>query len=108
MRESAAQLRAYWRANLGVSAGSLNIGIARGEAAIGPLSTSHGISRAVGPVVSVATRLRDLARAEILVSGDVAEQLHDQAFSVRALQPLRLHGGAVQPIFCVSAKVQGA
>ena len=104
MRESAAQLGAHWRANLGVGAGSLDIGIARGEAAIGPLSMSHGTSRAVGPVVSVATRLRDLARAEILVSGDVAEQLHDQAFFVRALQPLRLRDGAMQPIFRVSAK----
>jgi class 3 adenylate cyclase len=104
MRDTAAQLEAHWRANLGVGAGSLDIGIARGEAAIGTLSMSHGTSRAVGPVVSVATRLCDLARAEILISGDVAEQLHDQAFSVRALQPLRLHDGAMQPIFCVSAK----
>jgi class 3 adenylate cyclase len=104
MRESAAQLGAHWRANLGVSAGSLDIGIARGEAAIGPLSMSHGVSRAVGPVVSVATRLRDLARGEILVSGDVAEQLHNQAFSIRALQPLRLRDGVMQPIFRVSAK----
>jgi len=104
MRESATQLEAHWRANLGVGVGSLDIGIARGEAAIGPLSISHGTSRAVGPVVSVATRLRDLARAEILVSGDVAEQLHDQAFFVRALQPLRLHDGAMQPIFRVSAR----
>ena len=62
MRASAAHLGAHWRANLGVSAGSLDIGIARGEAAIGLLSVSHGTSRAVGPVVSVAMRLRDLAR----------------------------------------------
>jgi class 3 adenylate cyclase len=104
MRESAAQLEAHWRANLGVGVGSLDIGIARGEAAIGPLSMSHGTSRAVGPVMSVATRLRDLARSEILVSGDVAAQLHDQAFFIRALQPLRLSDGAMQPIFRVSAK----
>ena len=104
MRESAAQLGVHWRANLGVGAGSLDIGIARGEAAIGVLSMSHGACRAIGPVVSVATRLRDLARDEILVSGDVAEQLHDQAFSVRALQPLRLHNGVMQSIFHVSTK----
>jgi len=104
MRESAAQLGAHWRANLGVSAGSLDIGIACGEAVIGPLSMSHGASRAVGPVVSVATRLRDLARGEILVAGDIAEQLHDQTFSIRALQPLRLRDGVMQPIFRVSAK----
>jgi class 3 adenylate cyclase len=104
MRESAAQLGAHWRANLGVSAGSLDIGIARGEAAIGLLSISHGASRAVGPVVSVATRLRELARGEVLVAGDVAGQLHDQAFSIRALGPLRLRDGVLQPIFRVSAK----
>jgi class 3 adenylate cyclase len=104
MREAAAQLGMQWRANLGVGAGSLDIGIARGEAAIGVLSMSHGACRAIGPVVSVATRLRDLARDEILVSGDVAEQLHDQAFSVRALQPLRLHNGVMQSIFHVSTK----
>lgn len=104
MRASAAQLGAHWRASLGVGTGSLDIGIARGEAAIGPLSMIHGTSHAVGPVVNVATRLRDLARAEILVAGDVAEQLQDQAIFVRALQPLRLHSGALQPIFRVSAK----
>jgi class 3 adenylate cyclase len=104
MHASAAQLGARWRSNLGVSAGSLDIGIARGEAAIGLLNMSHGASGAVGPVVSVATRLRDLARGEILISGDVAEQLHDQAFSIRALQPLRLRDGVMQPIFHVSAK----
>jgi class 3 adenylate cyclase len=103
MRATAAQLGALWRANLGVGVGSLDIGIARGEAAIGPFSLSHGASRAVGPVVGAATRLRDLARAEILVSGDVAEQLHDQPCSLQELQPLRLHGGAIQPIFRVSA-----
>ena len=67
-----------------------------------------GHSRAIGPVLSVATRLRDLARAEILISGDVADHLHDQddqAFYIRALQPLRLRDGALQPIFCVSAKL---
>ncbi|MDQ2997230.1 MAG: GAF domain-containing protein [Chloroflexota bacterium] len=105
MRESAAQLGAHWRDTLGVSADSLDIGIAGGEVAIGPLSLSHGTSRAVGPVVSVATRLRDLASGEILVAGDVAEQLHDQAFSIRALQPLRLRDGVMQPIFRVSAKL---
>jgi class 3 adenylate cyclase len=104
MRETAARLVAHWRASLGVSAGSLDIGIARGEAAIGQLSMSRGASRAVGPVVGVATRLRDLARAEILVSGEVAEQLHDPSCSLRELQPLRLHGGAIQPIFRVSAR----
>jgi class 3 adenylate cyclase len=104
MRESAAQLAIQWRANLGVIAGSLDIGIARGEAAIGSLSVSHGSNRAVGPVVSMATRLRDLARGEILISGDVAEQLHSEAFSVRALQPLRLQSGVMQPIFHVSTK----
>jgi class 3 adenylate cyclase len=104
MRESAAQLEAYWRANLGVGVGSLDIGIARGEAAIGPFRIGHGASRAVGPVVNVAARLRDLARAEILVSGDVVAQLHDQAFSVRPLQPLRLPDGALQPIFCVNVR----
>jgi class 3 adenylate cyclase len=104
MRESVARLGAHWRASLGVGAGSLDIGIACGEAAIGLLSMSHGTSRAVGPVVSLATRLRDLARGEILVSGDVAEQLHDQAFSIRALPPLRLSDGVMQPIFRVSAK----
>jgi class 3 adenylate cyclase len=104
MRESAAQLGAHWRATLGVSAGSLDIGIARGEAAIGSFSMSHGASRAVGPVVSVATRLRELARGEVLVAGDVAGQLRDQAFSIRALEPLRLHDGVMQPIFRVSAK----
>ena len=104
MRESAVQLGAHWRANLGIGAGSLDIGIARGEAAIGLLSMSHGTSYAVGPVVSVATRLCELARGEILVAGDVAGQLHDQAFSIRALQPLRLHDGVMQPIFRVSAK----
>jgi class 3 adenylate cyclase len=104
MRESAAQLEAHWRANLGVGVGSLDIGIARGEAAIGPLSIGLGTSRAVGPVVNVAARLRALARAEILISGDVAVQLQDQAFFVRALQPLRLPNGAIQPIFCVNAR----
>jgi class 3 adenylate cyclase len=104
MRESAAQLGAHWRANLGVGVGSLDIGIARGEAAIGSLSISQGNSRAVGPVVNVATRLRDLACAEILVAGDVARQLHAQAFYLRALQPLRLHDGAMQSIFRVSTK----
>jgi hypothetical protein len=39
-----------------------------------------------------------------LVSGDVAEQLHDQAFSIRALPPLRMGNGVLQPIFHVSAK----
>lgn len=105
MRVSAAQLGAQWRANLGVSAGSLDIGIARGEAAIGALSLNPGASHAVGPVVGAATRLRDLARGgEILVSGDVAEQLHDETFAIRALRPLRLLDGATQPIFRVSAK----
>ena len=104
MREAAAQLGAHWRETLGVSAGSLDIGIAGGEAAIGPLSLSRGTSRAVGPVVSVAMRLCDLASGEILVAGDIAEQLHDQAFSIRALQPLRLRDGVMQPIFRVSAK----
>jgi class 3 adenylate cyclase len=104
MCEAAVQIGAHWRASLGVGASSLDIGIARGEAAIGPLSMSHGACRAVGPVVSVATRLRELARGEILVSGDVAGRLHDQAFSIRALQPLRLHDGAMQPIFHVGAK----
>jgi class 3 adenylate cyclase len=104
MRESAVQLGAHWRASLGIGAGSLDIGIARGEAAIGLLSMSRGTSYAVGPVVNVATRLRDLARGEILVSGDVAGLLHDQAFSMRALQPLRLPNGVIQPIFQVSAK----
>jgi class 3 adenylate cyclase len=105
MREAAAQLVAHWRASLGVEVGSLDIGIARGEAAIGLLSMSHGVSGAVGPVVSMATRLRDLAGGEILVSGDLAEQLHEQAFSIRALQPLRLRDGVTQPIFRVSAKL---
>ena len=39
---------AHWRAHLGISAGSLDIGIARGEAAIGDLGVSHDSSRAVG------------------------------------------------------------
>jgi class 3 adenylate cyclase len=104
MRASAAQLAAQWRVNLGVSAGSLDIGIARGEAVVGVLSLEPGASRAVGPVVGVAMRLRDLARGgEILVSGDVAEQL-GETFAVRALRPLRLVDGAAQPIFHVSAK----
>ena len=105
MREMAAQLGAFWRANLGVGVGSLDIGIARGEAAIGPLTLSRGASHVVGPVVGVATRLRDLARAEILVSGDVAAQLHDQPCLLRELEPLRLHGGTIQPIFRVSARL---
>jgi class 3 adenylate cyclase len=104
MRESAAQLEAHWRANLGVGVGSLDIGIAGGEAVIGPLCIGPAASRAVGPVVSMAARLRDLARAEILISGDVAAQLHDQAFSIRALQPLRLPSGAIQPIYCASVR----
>ncbi|MEO7911225.1 MAG: GAF domain-containing protein [Roseiflexaceae bacterium] len=104
MRESASQLGAQWRERLGISVGSLDIGIAGGEVAIGTLGLSHGASRAVGPVVSMATRLRDLARGEVLVAGDVAAQLHDQAFFIRALQPLRLRDGVVQPIFRVSAK----
>jgi len=104
MRESVARLGAHWRETLGVSAGSLDIGIARGEAAIGALSLRHGISRTVGPVVGVAARLRDLARGEILVAGDVVELLHDQTFSIRALGPLRLQDGVMQPIFRVSAK----
>src|SRR5262249_15365623 len=62
MRASAAHLGARWRANLGVNVGSLDIGIARGEAAIGALSLNPSASRAVGPVVEAATRLRDLAR----------------------------------------------
>jgi class 3 adenylate cyclase len=104
MRESAAQLGAHWRAHLGVSIGSLDIGIAAGEAAIGQLSMSHCACRAVGPVVSAATRLRDLASDEILVDRDVAEQLRGQAFSVRALRPLRLRDDVLQPVFHVSAK----
>jgi class 3 adenylate cyclase len=104
MRETAAQLGAHWRETLGLSAGSLDIGIAAGEAAIGPLGLSHGTARVVGPVVGVATRLRNLARGEILVAGDVAEQLHDQAFSIRALRPLRLHDGVMQSIYRVSVK----
>jgi len=104
MRKSATQLGTHWRETLGVGAGSLDIGIARGEAAIGMLSMRHDSSRTVGPVVSLATRLRDLARSEILVAGDVAEQIHDQAFSIRALQPLRLRDGVIQPIFRLSAK----
>jgi class 3 adenylate cyclase len=104
MRASTAQLEAHWRANLGVGVGSLDIGIACGEAVIGPLSIGHGARRAVGPVVNVAARLRELARAEILVSGDVVAQMHDQAFSVRPLQPLRLPDGAIQPIFCVNVR----
>jgi len=105
MRVSAAQLGAQWRAHLGVHAGSLDIGIARGEAVIGSLGLSLGASRAVGPVVGAAMRLRDLARGgEILVSGDIAEHLHDATFAVRALRPLRLPDGATQPIFRVSAK----
>jgi class 3 adenylate cyclase len=104
MRASAAQLVAQWRASLGVSAGSLDIGIARGEASIGVISLNPGASRAVGPVVGIAVRLRDLARGgEILVSGDVAKQL-GTAFAVRALRPLRLIDGATQPIFHLSAK----
>jgi class 3 adenylate cyclase len=54
--------------------------------------------------MSVASRLRDLARGEILVAGDVAEQLHDQTFSIRALRPLRLSDGVMQPIFRLSVK----
>jgi class 3 adenylate cyclase len=104
MRESVTQLGAHWRETLGLSTGSLDIGIAGGKAAVGPLSLSHGTTRAVGPVMSVATRLRDLARGEILVAGDVAEQLHDQTFSIRALRPLRLHDGVLQPIFRLSVK----
>jgi class 3 adenylate cyclase len=104
MRETAAQLGAHWREILGLSAGSLDIGIAAGEAAIGSLSLSHDTARVVGPVVGVATRLRNLARGEILVAGDVAEQLHDQAFSIRALRPLRLHDGVMQSIYRVSVK----
>lgn len=104
MRASVAQLAAQWRAGLGVSAGSLDIGIARGEAAVGALSLSPGASRAVGPVVGIATRLRDLARGgEILVSGDVVGEL-GEAFAIRALRPLRLSDGAAQPIFHLSAK----
>src|SRR5512138_3303679 len=49
MCASAAQLGAQWRANLGLHAGGLDIGIARGEAAIGALSLSPGVSRAIGP-----------------------------------------------------------
>jgi class 3 adenylate cyclase len=105
MRASAARLDAHWRANLGIHAGSLDIGIACGEAAIGSLSLSPSVSRAVGPAVGAAMRLRDLARGgEILVSGDIAEQLHDNTLAVRALRPLRLPDGATQPIFLVSAK----
>ncbi len=104
MREAVVQMEAHWRASLGVSAGGLDIGIAYGEVAIGMLGISQRASRAVGPVVSVAARLRELARSEILVSGDVAALLHDQAFSIRALQPLRLRDGAAQPIYRVSAK----
>ncbi|HEU5102421.1 MAG TPA: GAF domain-containing protein [Roseiflexaceae bacterium] len=103
MRASAAQLTAQWRANLGVSAGSLDIGIARGDAAIGVISLIPGSSRAVGPVVGIATRLSELARGEILVAGDVAGQL-GEAFAVRALRPLRLGNGTAQPIFHLSAK----
>jgi class 3 adenylate cyclase len=105
MRVSAAQLGARWRTRLGVDAGSLDIGIARGAAAIGVLSLIPGGRRAVGPVVGAAARLRELARGgEILVSGDVAQQL-GQAFAVRALPPLRLPDGAAQSIFRVSAKL---
>jgi class 3 adenylate cyclase len=105
LREAAAQLGAHWRASLGIGAGSLDIGIARGQAAIGQIRMSQGASCAVGPVVSMAMRLRDLARGEILADGDIAEQLHGQAFSVRALQPLRLRDGLLQPIFHLSAKL---
>jgi class 3 adenylate cyclase len=105
MRESAAQLRAHWRETLGVSADTMDIGIAGGEVAIGSLSLSLGASRAVGPALSVASRLRELASDEILVAGDIAQQLHDQAFSIRALRPLRLPDGVLQPIFRVSAKL---
>jgi class 3 adenylate cyclase len=104
MRASAARLRAQWRANQGLNAGSLDIGIARGEAAIGIFSASPSAGRAVGPVIGMAMRLRDLARGEILVSGAVAEQL-GQPFVVRALRPLRLLDGSAQPIFRVSAKL---
>jgi class 3 adenylate cyclase len=104
MRDTAAQQRAHWRATLGVDVGSLDIGIADGDATIGMLGISQGLSRAVGPVVNVAARLRDLARDEILVSGAVAVHLHDQAFSIRSLQPLRLPDGVIQPIFHVRAK----
>src|SRR5690242_6050007 len=41
MRESEAELLAYWRAHLGVSIGSLDVGIAPGHAAIGQLNMSH-------------------------------------------------------------------
>jgi len=105
MRASTAQLGVQWRSNLGVNLGSLDIGIACGEATIGALSLRPGASRAVGPVVSMAMRLRDLARGgEILISGAVAEQL-GETFIVRALRPLRLLDGTAQPIFRVSAKL---
>jgi class 3 adenylate cyclase len=102
---AAQRLRARWREQLGVEAGSVDIGIARGPAIIGTLGVSGAAGHVVGDVVGQATRLRELARGgETLVAAAVvAALIPDGAFTVEALPPLRLGGSVPQPLFLISA-----
>jgi class 3 adenylate cyclase len=105
MRAAVQRLTAHWRAEFGIGVSSLDIGIARGTAAIGGLSVLQGASYAIGEVVGAAARLRELARGgEILLSGTVAAELDASVFSVEALQPLRLLEGAPQQIFRIATR----
>jgi class 3 adenylate cyclase len=105
MRLAAQRLTAHWRAEFGIGTGSLDVGIARGVAAIGGMGVLHGVHYAVGEVVGAAERLRELARGgEILLSSTVAAELEAGVFSIEALQPLRLLEGAPQQIFRISTR----
>jgi class 3 adenylate cyclase len=105
MCAAAQRLGAHWRAQLGIGAGNLDIGIARGTASIGSLSVLQGANHAVGEVIGMAARLRELARGgEILLSSAIAAELDTGAFLIEALHPLWLHEGAPQQIFRVGTR----
>ena len=105
MRVAVQRLAAHWRAEFGTSTRSLDIGIARGAAAIGSLGVFHGSNYVIGEVVGAAARLRELARGgEILLSDTVAAELDAGVFSIEALQPLRLLEGAPQQIFRIGTR----
>jgi class 3 adenylate cyclase len=103
MQRAAGELRARWRARLGLLVGGLDIGIACGQVVIGRLGTApHTYDMALGEAVNSAVRLRDLARAgEILAAAEVAAAINDsgEPLVVEALQPLQVRGAAPQYIY---------
>lgn len=109
MQTTVQQLAADWQRRFSVSLGMLNIGIAQGQALLDRMLPHQTTCRAVGPVITQAMRLRELARSsEILVADEIYTALSGvQTFELTALPPLHLGAAVTQNIYRLEGRHMG-